>query len=336
MEGMMQEHDELQLQEAAEAGDPEASYQLADLVRKQGRHEEYEQWMRRAAEAGHYYALQALIHKTSERARSDPEAEIWAEHWYRRWDKLDAESRPAWYAQKHAPLVALAERMPEWVSRRTEEAERILLDLAEKGSSDAAGSLAVKKQEKKEYKAAAEWFIRSHGSSSRTFLAQLKRDEGHQTAYTRLAREGFEPAKEVLRHLGTPSLRPPQAPGPGTTDVIVTAILTAAILPFIQTIASKAAESSYYATRNLILNLMHRGGNIQIERSAGRSAEICIIRDPKNGVTFEMKDDQFLSDEALDKLIETDLESLAAPDPSGKPVTIRWDDSKYMWVRHVK
>ncbi|AEY94011.1 hypothetical protein SHJG_8747 [Streptomyces hygroscopicus subsp. jinggangensis 5008] len=42
------------------------------------------------------------------------------------------------------------------------------------------------------------------------------------------------------------------------------------------------------------------------------------------------------SDDALRKLSEADLETLSAPDPRGRTVTVYWDDEDGEWRRRVE
>ncbi|MFF1745870.1 tetratricopeptide repeat protein [Streptomyces mirabilis] len=124
---------------------------------------------------------------------------------------------------------------------------------------------------------------------------------------------------------------PPAVRGDAPT-IVATAVVTTALVPFIQTLATKAAEQAYGAARSLISRLLHPDQRATNTPPPG--PVLHVLRDSQSGTRLELSADR-LDDEALHALTLTDLEALAAPDPAGKTVTVRWDHQAGLWLRHV-
>jgi tetratricopeptide (TPR) repeat protein len=124
---------------------------------------------------------------------------------------------------------------------------------------------------------------------------------------------------------------PPADRGDAST-IVATAVVTTALVPFIQTLATKAAEQAYGAARSLISRLLHPDQRATNTPPPG--PVLHVLRDSQSDTLLELSADR-LDDEALHALTLTDLEALAAPDPAGRTVTIRWDNQAGLWRRHV-
>jgi len=121
------------VREKARLGHPEAMYDLGKRLRKSGRPDEAEHWLRRAAEAGHPGAWFNLARLLQESERPD-EAKRWLER------AADAGNSDA--------LFHLAELKQQ--RGRTEEADRLLRRAAEAGHSGAIGREEIKLYERQQ------------------------------------------------------------------------------------------------------------------------------------------------------------------------------------------
>ncbi|WP_123528528.1 hypothetical protein [Streptomyces sp. 840.1] len=176
-----------------------------------------------------------------------------------------------------------------------------------------------------------EWLDRAEAageprSTENSLLLQEFR--GHLTA------PGTDPAwREVSTHT---VFRTMLYGGKNNTGVITVAAtvagmtVTAAVLPFIQSLATQAGQRAFEAaratTRRVISQYaddapaIHRRAQVVVEETA---AGLRFIVPPR------------LPDAALAALASTDLEALAAPDEANGTVTIYWDEGTKEWRRHV-
>ncbi|MEU6780078.1 hypothetical protein ABZ912_12800 [Nonomuraea angiospora] len=115
-------------------------------------------------------------------------------------------------------------------------------------------------------------------------------------------------------------------------DVIVTAIITAAVVPFVQTLMTKAAEDSYAAARSWLRRQFKKGD------PEDRGETLLIVKDPDPGVnvTLYLKPDA--SDEALRALEHVDMDAVAAEakQDAVTKVQVYWDESAGRWRTELR
>ncbi len=356
--------EERRLRGAAERGDPAAGYRLATTLEGARRWQEAREWLCLAAEAGHVPAMRDLAWKYSERARTDPAAEEPAERWFRRLAEVTGDEDE---------LVSLAQEMQNWSAGRTERAAGLLRRLAEDGNVRAARRLAYESTSAGDYAGAVHWYRLAAEAGSKDasaslghWLTYLDRYEEAEAVYQRLADEGDAGARVALAQVrlrlgkippavdrsgrlvisfpescdvGLPERRPaPMAVDRGSTepgsvaDVAATALITAAVVPFFQALAAKAGEGAYEAARSLLRRRLRRDGDTRAARRTG--PVLHVVQDPGSGTRLELRSGH-LTDEALRELTLTDVETLTAPDPSGRQVTVYWEPAAGAWLRRV-
>ncbi|MFD7232093.1 hypothetical protein [Streptomyces sp. NPDC059881] len=110
-------------------------------------------------------------------------------------------------------------------------------------------------------------------------------------------------------------------------DVAAAVVVTAAVLPFVQSLATQAGQLAFDAARGLVKSLSRKNGQ---DLSGHR---ILTVRDEGGPVTFQVP--AGLPDDALRALAVTDIEALAAVDPDGGEVIICWDPEAARWQRTV-
>ncbi|WP_104530835.1 hypothetical protein [Wenjunlia vitaminophila] len=110
-------------------------------------------------------------------------------------------------------------------------------------------------------------------------------------------------------------------------EVAATAVVTAAVLPFVQALATQAGQRAFEAARSLATSLVRRP-----QQDHPRHF-ILIVQDEGSPVTFQVPPG--LPDAALQALAITDVEELAAPDPNGGEVKIYWSPATAQWQRTV-
>ncbi|MGW2230381.1 hypothetical protein [Streptomyces formicae] len=308
------------------AGTLEELEKLAELrrdpefVRRSKRwSDEGRRWRESAAEAGHEGAISSLAIS----ARSDDERE----RWLRRGASLG-----------HRRLRArLLEFLRE--QRRFEEAEPWQRAEAEDGNGREQLKLAQRLAEQGRFDEAEHWYrTAADGGRDGTsldavrefarFLAGRGRDDEAEHWRRR--------ATEIERHLeqeygdfeGLPSFRMAGA------EVVLTALVTTAVLPFIQTLVSKTAEDAYAQARRLIRRLpllrgSDRGAGEPASSSAETEALFVVVDDPDAGVTLYLS--SAVSDEALRALSSFDLAELTARRPDEGRVRLVWHQESGTW-----
>ncbi|MGW3493154.1 hypothetical protein [Streptomyces sp. NPDC001020] len=333
--------EEALLRAAAERGDAFASWRLGRaLLRMDSCAQEAQHWLRVAADAGQQDARMVLAWLDAGRkyCSSDTRPEI--DWWFR---NIGA----SW--NRFSNVVVFPAR---WMPEEEDLENSLLRDLVAVGDAQSARYLAISASRSGDHEAEAEWWARAAELGDEVSalmqgraLEKLGKFEEAEAVYHRAAARGEPSAqyqlREILRRQGKPvpeHLRsiedPPPVQRSGTTQtVVVTAIITTAVVPFVQALASKAAEHAYETARTLTRRLLLREDRAAAPPSGG--PVIYVLEDSQSGTRFELRSGR-LSDEALLGLTLVDLEALAAPDPSGRTVTIRWEDSVGVWRRHVQ
>ncbi|MFE7749348.1 hypothetical protein [Streptomyces sp. NPDC057428] len=312
---------------ASEAGDPEAMYLLSRIYWNQAvnRHPNGEadkarsaDWCRRAAQAGWPAAASAMGTMSGISAEE-------REYWLRR----TAEGGDLWAMTSLAELAERQERpdhAEHWyrvaidhgmshvrtqLSRllmrqgRLGEAEQCVRPQAEAGSVAGAGQLADVLRELGRTQEAAAWRERYE---------------------VRRAREFEESSRQL--HGAAPEL----------ATVAVTALVTTAVVPFIQALVSTAAEDAYGHARGLVRQMLRRRGepapaSEPVEERAGEEEPgLLIADDPEAGITLFLWSNA--SDEALRALSSLDMSELTTRRPDQGRVRLVWHTGASRW--HIR
>ncbi|MFF4960237.1 hypothetical protein ACFY2Z_24805 [Streptomyces sp. NPDC001222] len=117
---------------------------------------------------------------------------------------------------------------------------------------------------------------------------------------------------------------PPGADGEST---LLVAVATAALVPFIQSIATAAGSRAFEEARTRVASLLGR-------RQNARDFPAITIHEDEAGLSFVVPSG--LPIKALEALAAADLEALAVPDARGRTVVICWDRYSDTWVREVR
>ncbi|MEU0060553.1 hypothetical protein [Streptomyces sp. NPDC006334] len=141
-----------------------------------------------------------------------------------------------------------------------------------------------------------------------------------------------EPWYELLSH---PAFKPePPPPGyatglPKEAVEIAAFAVTVGLTPFLQTIATQAAQRTFVAARTTIWRRLSRDG-------ARISGPTLVIEERGGSLHFSLPSD--VPDAALEALVslgDQGLEKLAEPDPKGRTVTVAWNAESGAWERIV-
>jgi hypothetical protein len=147
-------------------------------------------------------------------------------------------------------------------------------------------------------------------------------EEDRKSGKTRLLGDGY---------VGTGGYGYPPLVG-AFTEVVMTAVGTAAVLPFMQALAAQAGNSAFDAARRLVARWVRdpASGTLPVVEEGERLR----VTDEGDGrLVFEVP--AGLPDAALEALTCVDLEALATPSRDGGKVLIRWDPEGREWKRIV-
>ncbi|WP_435604094.1 hypothetical protein [Streptomyces sp. bgisy130] len=145
----------------------------------------------------------------------------------------------------------------------------------------------------------------------------IKREKGHLTGEASVGTGGY----------GIPN------PGsPGSAEMVITAVGTAAVLPFMQALATQAGNRAFEAARRLVARWVRDPGS-GTPPVVDEGESLTVIDEGDGRLTFEVP--SALPDAALEALTRVDLEALAAPSRGGGKVLIRWDAEGCEWRRAV-
>ncbi|AYG78392.1 hypothetical protein DWB77_00499 [Streptomyces hundungensis] len=124
---------------------------------------------------------------------------------------------------------------------------------------------------------------------------------------------------------------PPEAsPVPDAVLAVVGVTVSAAVLPFLQSLASQAGQQAFDAARATARRVINRYAT---EAPAIHHRKKVVVEETATGLRFIVPPD--LPDAALAALAVTDLESLAAPTGEGVTTTISWNETAQRWQREV-
>lgn len=319
---------------AAEAGSGPAVVQLSRLLDRLDRHEEATEWLRRGSEAGHPAAMVRLA-----------EAETSADHLDEA-ERLLRSARDLEDTEAAVPLAALLQSRGRYA-----EAERILLE--ELADGDKPESIMLLLAEYQQSPAGTERWLRAAVA------------EGSMRAQVRLGeflsvRGQYAEAEELLRSAvntgwiaARPSLADHLARQGRTTEanreyeraaverttagglptdwgtVVTTAVVTTAAVPFVKTLAQKAAEDSYAAVRKFIRHLIRTHGQRKREYgAAAHTGPVLLVHDPNTDTILRLPPD--LPDDAIRALTDANL---TTPSGTARPVRLIWDPTKGQWIQ---
>lgn len=124
------------------------------------------------------------------------------------------------------------------------------------------------------------------------------------------------------------------APPTDWEGVVVTAVVTAAVVPFLKTLMTKAAEDTYAAARALLKKLFRHGRTA--EHGSASQPKVLIVQDSSPDLDLALHLGVDTQDEALRRLADLDLDTVAGEAKSRKvkKLTIRWDEATQSWKTH--
>ncbi|MGW2027205.1 hypothetical protein [Streptomyces decoyicus] len=155
------------------------------------------------------------------------------------------------------------------------------------------------------------------------------------TAFRDSAEEAVKREKSHLTgeaSVGTGGYGLPNPGSPGSAEVVITAVGTAAVLPFMQALATQAGNRAFEAARRLVARWVRDPGS-GMPPVADGGESLTVIDEGDGRLTFEVPSG--LPDAALEALTRVDLEAMAAPSRDGGKVLIRWDAEGCEWRRAV-
>jgi hypothetical protein len=124
-------------------------------------------------------------------------------------------------------------------------------------------------------------------------------------------------------------------------ELAATAVVTTAIVPFLQALTAKVAEDAYGQARRMVRRLLRRNGrdNDRNAESSQRTAPstgaepgLAILQDPDAGITLFLWSNA--SDEALRALSSLDFRELTLRRPDQGQVHLVWHPASGTW--HIR
>lgn len=352
------------LELAAEAGDVGAMTALGKhLHRSPGRWDRAERWLVAAAEAGDPEAMYCLSRLYWERAVWEPNGEAYragSVEWCRRavqagWFEavelmgikrgISAEERELWLRRaleggNRSAMTGLARLARE--RERPDEAEHWYQMAIDHGLSSVRGELAFLLLDQGRPSEAEECVRREAEAGSweaAGHLAAVLRELGRtQEAATWQEKCDARRARDTERKMPERGASDRQAPPGDLVTVAVTALVTTAVVPFIQALVSKAAEDSYGQARDLVRRILHRNGEPDttaepVAESVGdEEPGLLIAEDPEAGIALYLWSNA--SDEALRALSSLDLDEMIARRPDQGRVRLVWHPATGRW--HIR
>lgn len=128
--------------------------------------------------------------------------------------------------------------------------------------------------------------------------------------------------------------RAERGPDPVPIDLgdAATIVGTATAVPLVHAFATQAGADVYAWVRQIFSRALGRESDELTERTD--VAALYVVGDRAANTWLEMRGRP--TDEALAKLAETDLETLAAPDPRGRAVVVCWVPEAGEWQRRLR
>lgn len=125
-------------------------------------------------------------------------------------------------------------------------------------------------------------------------------------------------------------MRPRPAPPP---EIVTVAVLTAAVAPFVQALATKAGEDGYAATRRMVRWLFRRGRVDKRDRPRHPEDSLLVVEDPDPRLQIAILLSTDTPDEQLRALPDFDIDAVVndAQRRQAKGIRIRWDEASKSW-----
>lgn len=127
-----------------------------------------------------------------------------------------------------------------------------------------------------------------------------------------------------------PGMSPDSQPAGMIGEAIITATVTAGVLPFVQTLATKAAEDTYAGVRAWLKGMFRESQAKRITLGE-QEHEVLEVHDPASDLRIDMPLDA--SDEALRSLKQLDLDDVIdrARRQNVNQIRIYWDEPSGRW-----
>jgi hypothetical protein len=115
------------------------------------------------------------------------------------------------------------------------------------------------------------------------------------------------------------------------TAIVATAVITAAIVPFVQTLVTKAAADGYDAVRALLVRTLgdHRQGLGDGDPGDG----LLIVRDPRTAAVLNLRPN--LPDDAIHTLETLNVEELRAQQGRKGKMRLTWNPLTRRWEARI-
>ncbi|MFF3127860.1 hypothetical protein ACFVRD_37475 [Streptomyces sp. NPDC057908] len=348
------------LRRQAEQGDLGAQLELGEWYANNGHLRQAEKCLAPLAKAGYDGALPLFTDVVVTLARTDPCYRPSAEALLRRRAETDS-------LHEKAILLALVREMQSWTGRAADMRELLVSLATEKGSREAALRLADMDHD--DLQATVQWHCLALelGVTSWRKLEQLlhalpqdaagaaelrerarravrtaqEARAAHEARAAEEARAARVP-QEVRAARAARAAQEAQAPrdtntrrvDPVAVDLGDAAVIVGAAtaVPLAQTIATQAGSDIYAWVRQVFSRAL---GHASTELTEGTTeAALYVVGDRQTNTWLELRGRP--TDEALAKLADTDLETLAAPDSQGRAVTVCWVPEAGQWQRRVQ
>jgi tetratricopeptide (TPR) repeat protein len=292
------------------------------------------EWLRRGSEAGHPAALVRLA-----------EAETSADHLDEA-ERLLRSARDLEDTEAAVPLAALLQSRGRYA-----EAEQILLEELADGHKPESIMLLLAEYQQSPARterwlraAVAEGSMRAQAQLGKFLSVHRQYAEAEQLLQAAIE-AGWIAARQPLadnfalqgriaeadRQYERAAVERTRVGSPPTDwgTVVTTAVVTAAAVPFVKTLAQKAAEDSYAAVRKFIRHLIRTHGQRKREYgAAARKGPVLLVHDPTTGTILRLSPD--LPDDAIRALTDA---SLTPPSDTARPVRLIWDRAKGQWTQ---
>lgn len=167
-------------------------------------------------------------------------------------------------------------------------------------------------------------------------LAASGEEYGTRYLVEYLRQEGrTEEAETWLRR---PGARDPDLPvsavgGPAVDTIVMTATITSAVVPFIQSLATEAAKDAYRGAKTLIRRLCRRQDGTESEDAHADDTEdvayLLRVRDPELRITLHIRSDT--PTEAIEALQAVEVASLVEERDAADPAQLFWDAQRGSW-----